>query len=196
MASDSRKSDLSRRLRLASDVIEGVAQIIEANKDDASTFHRGALLDLLLLRTKNLRYRKLSAEYKASVVAEARKDRDVKSARQYMAGRRIWKGAQNLSKSCANNWDWDVWFGYMSSGWEAMPSHGSLNLTCDGLWLSGEECSYYNFSDPRTDCNVWAPVQVRCAQMCLLQAFSVAKVLFPTSESCVKRLISLSGKIG
>ena len=77
-----------------------------------------------------------------------------------MAGRRIWAGAKGLAKSTIQSWEWDVWFGYMTAGWQKMDRTGPLNLNSDGLWLSGEDCSYYNFLDPRTEQNVWSPMQV------------------------------------
>ena len=54
----------------------------------------------------------------------------------------------------------DVFFGYMAVGWARFGKSGSLCMLTDGVWLSGEETSYYNFLRPDTGENAWAPIQV------------------------------------
>ena len=77
-----------------------------------------------------------------------------------LAGMRRWC-KRNVPKSADHrSWDWDLLFGYVSGGWEGFRKEGSLCVMTDAVWLSGEDTGYYNFLDPISDFNSWAPVQV------------------------------------
>jgi hypothetical protein len=160
LASDQIRSNQQCRSRLAKDLIDGVAEVIEVSRDDTECFATDATLDLPLLQTPSGKFRKISTNYKLAVVKAVRNDPDVGSVRSFMAGRRIWgKAGHKLPASSVHTWQWDTLFAYMANGWQTMPKTGPLILVSDGLWLSGEECSYYNFIAPSTGANVWSTVQ-------------------------------------
>ena len=151
------------RVQRANDLIISMAQIIEVTRYDSHIWLDDELLGTPIMRTAKGKCRKISREYKMAVIRAVAAEPQLQNPKAAMAGMKIWgkrKKGTLAAKNRGRGWDWDVFFGHMSSGWALMPRVGSICMTTDAVWLSGEDTSYYNFLDPISDVNVWSPVQV------------------------------------
>eukprot|EP00974_Lingulodinium_polyedra_P068032 6588205-Lingulodinium_polyedra.AAC.1 len=149
----------SARLELAKDIAAALALQVEVTRNDTSKWDDD-VLGLPCLITPKGRVRKITRGFKQALVRTVQKSKDVNHPKHCLAGMKMWSGKKVPTKKWAGYWDWDVFFGHLACGWRLMRKHGSLCVNTDGVWLSGEDTSYYNFLDPSTDVNTWAPVQV------------------------------------
>jgi hypothetical protein len=142
-------------------IISQLTAVVEVHRHDTSVFRDDMLLELELLSTPSGRVRKTSRGYKLAVCETVATTQGFTTAQACVAGMKIFGRRRTPVKTSGLAWDWDVFYGFLSSARLMMPSTGSVCMTRDGLWLAGEESTYYHFLDPLTEVNAWGPMQVQ-----------------------------------
>ena len=159
-----KKRGRAPRMEIAKSFFESIAASIEATRLEDDSWGEDLMI-LPVLLTQKGRCRKTSRDYKLQVLKAIRGSPHVKTAASLFAGRRIWgkrtptHGAPTASAVRGTRWDWDVFFGYMVASWKLMKDVHCVSMLTDGVWLAGEETTYYNFLDPETGENAWSPIQ-------------------------------------